>query len=60
MTCLKRNSEAVAESETVPLTMYVIADLDSAKGIALMSNALAAAVRQFNRRDEPTHTEIAA
>ena len=33
-----------AESENVPLTMYVIADLDSAKGIALMSNAVAALV----------------
>ena len=35
-----------SETENVPMTIYVIADLDSAKGMTMMSNAVAALVSQ--------------
>ena len=36
----------ISETENVPMTIYVIADLDSAKGMTMMSNAVAALVSQ--------------
>ena len=37
-------------AETAPMTVYIIADLDSPKGMALMSNAIAALVSHCQYR----------